>query len=234
LSFFALYRELAREGPGEAADVAWAVAQVNVPEGAAICDVACGSGADIAALLAACPGGHVSALDAQAHFIDEARARVAGDKRVSLRVGDMGQIGGRYDFIWCAGTVYFFGVIEALNLWRPALKPGAVIAFSEPCWWRDDPSPQSRKNWAEYGAMTDRLGIARRVDAAGYETLATRRLSARAWAEYYTPLAARIDLLRSGADQDLLAVLNESAREIAVWRAHGDESGYLLSVVRPL
>ncbi len=233
MSFFTLYSDLAREGPGEAANVAWAMAQVNVPEDATICDVACGSGADIAALLAACPGGHVSALDAQAHFINEARARVAGDKRVSLRVGDMGQIGGPYDFIWCAGAVYFLGVSEALNLWRPALKPGGVIAFSEPCWWCDDPSKQSRKNWAEYGAMTDRLGIARRIDAAGYETLATRRLSTRAWAEYYTPLAARIDLLRPGADQDLLAVLNESAREIAVWRAYGDESGYLLSVVRP-
>jgi len=81
LSFFALYRELAREGLGEAADVA------------------CGSGADNAALLAACPGGHIGALDAQAHFISEASARVAGDKRVSLRVGGMGQIGGPYDFI---------------------------------------------------------------------------------------------------------------------------------------
>ena len=234
MSFFTLYRELAREGPGEAADVAWAVARAGLPVDAAICDVACGSGADIAALLAACPGGQVSALDGQAHFIDEARARVAGDTRVSLMVSDMGHIGGPYDFIWCAGAVYFLGVTEALNLWRRALKPGGVIAFSEPCWWSDTPSLQSRENWAEYGAMTNQAGIARRVQAAGFEVLATRRLSAQAWENYYTPLAARIDRLRPGADQELAAVLDESAKEIAVWRALGDEFGYLLSVVRPL
>ena len=234
MPFYQLFRELEREGPGEPADVAWAVAQAGLNRDAALCDVACGSGADIAALLAACPEGHVVALDKQAHFVDEARVRIGDDPRVDLRVADMADIGGLYDFIWCAGAVYFLGVSEALKLWKPALTPNGTIAFSEPCWWGETPSPRAREQWAGYGAMSDEAGIANRVRAAGYETLGTRRLSAQAWERYYASLKARIDLLRGGADRELTVVLDESAAEIAVWRAHGDEFGYLLSVVRPL
>ncbi len=47
---------------------------------------------------------------------------------------------------------------------------------------------------------------------------------------------ARFDLLRPGAGPELSAVLDQSAAEIALWRAHGDDYGddygYLLNVVR--
>ena len=233
-AFYKLYRDLQREGPGEAADVIWAVKRVGVAQDGAICDVACGSGADIAQLLAACPKGHVTALDKQAHFINEAKLRVGDERRVTLRVGDMAKIGGPYDFIWCAGAVYFLGIAEALKLWKPALSAGGLIAFSEPCWWVQTPSPLAREQWAQYGAMSDEAGIAARVQAGGFETIATRRLDRRAWDGYYASLQARIDLLRADADQHLNTVLDESEAEIAVWQAHGDEFGYLLSVVRPL
>ncbi len=233
MSFYTLFRNLTREGPGEAADVAWATAQVDLARDADICDVACGSGADITPLLAACPDGHVTAFDKQPHFVDEAKVRIGDDPRVTLRVGDMAAIGGPHDFIWCAGAVYFLGVGKALTLWRKALKPKGVIAFSEPCWWGDQRADRAQNLWADYDVMTDRVGIATRVNEAGYDTIATRRLSATAWDGYYAALEARSAMLRVDADQELLAVLDEMAEEIAVWRAHGDEYGYLLSVVRP-
>jgi len=233
MSFYTLFRTLPREGPGEAADVAWASAQACLAKDVAICDVACGSGADIAPLLAACPHGHVTAFDKQPHFIDEAKARIGDDPRVTLRVGDMTNIGGPYDFIWCTGAVYFLGVGEALTLWRKALKPGGVIAFSEPCWWGGRRAERAQKLWADYEVMTDQAGVTAQIKAAGYDVIATRRLSAAAWDGYYAALDARSAMLRPEADQDLRAVLDGMAEEIAVWRAHGDEYGYLLSVVRP-
>ena len=233
MSFYTLFRNLTREGPGEAADVAWATAQADLAREAVICDVACGSGADIAPLLAACQDGHVTAFDKQPHFIDEAKARIGDDPRVTLRVDDMANIGGPYDFIWCAGAVYFLGVSEALTLWRKALKPEGVIAFSEPCWWGDQRADRAQKLWADYDVMTDQAGVAARIKAAGYDTIATRRLSAAAWDGYYAALEARSAMLRADADRELRAVLDEVTEEIAVWRAHGDEYGYLLSVVRP-
>ena len=60
-AFFTVHSDLPREGPGEAADVAWALALGSVPEGAVICDAGAGSGGDGAALLA----GHLDAVIAQ-------------------------------------------------------------------------------------------------------------------------------------------------------------------------
>ncbi|KMW57524.1 hypothetical protein AIOL_002489 [Candidatus Rhodobacter oscarellae] len=81
--------------------------------------------------------------------------------------------------------------------------------------------------------MSTAKDIADRVAAAGYETVATRRVSDQAWEAYYDPIDARIALLRPGASEELAAVLDEAEREAALWRAHSHETGYLLSVVRP-
>lgn len=63
--------------------------------------------------------------------------------------------------------------------------------------------------------------------------MATRVLSEEAWENYYTPLEARIEKLRPGTDHALAQVLDATEAEIACWRAHGDEFGYLLTVARP-
>ena len=233
-AFYQLHRDLPREGPGEAADVAWATALANTAPTARMADVACGPGGDIPALLEAAPQGHVTALDKTAHFVKEARTRWQADPRVTLLRADMAAIHNEYDFIWCAGAVYFMGVTEALTAWRRALRPGGVIAFSEACWFSDNPSPRAAQQWQHYPAMTDADGIAARVTAAGYETIATRRLSDAAWEGYYTPIDAHIASLRPGADAALAAALDQAEEEAACWRAHRDEFGYLLSLVRPL
>lgn len=232
-AFFKLHRDLPREGPGEAADVAWATASAELPKNARMADVACGPGGDIAALLDAVPEGHVTALDKTAHFVEAARLRWQDDPRVTLLRADMAAIHNEYDFIWCAGAVYFIGVTEALTAWRKALRPGGMIAFSEACWFTDRPSARSMAHWQQYPAMTDAEGIAARIAAAGYETVATRRLSDAAWEAYFSPIDARIAKLRSGADPALAAVLDEAEEEAACWRAHRGEFGYLLSLVRP-
>lgn len=232
-AFFKLHRDLPREGPGEAADVAWAAARAGLVANAQMADVACGPGGDIAALLAAAPEGHVTALDKTAHFVAQARARWQDDARVTLLRADMAAIHNAYDFIWCAGAVYFMGVTEALTAWRKSLRPGGVIAFTEACWFTDTPTPRAKDLWQQYPLMTDAQGIAARIAAAGYETIGTRRLSDAAWEGYYAPLDARIAALRPDADEALTAVLDEAEEEAACWRAHRDEFGYVLSVVRP-
>lgn len=231
--FFTLHCDLPREGPGEAADVAWAAKVAGLPPRAEMADVACGPGADIAALLDAAPQGHVTALDKTVHFVAEARTRWQDNPRVTLLRADMAVIRNDYDFIWCAGAVYFLGVTEALGAWRKSLRRGGVIAFSEPCWLTDTPSERARALWQDYAPMTDAAGITARVDAAGYEVLDTRLLSDAAWEAYYGPLDTRIETLRPNADAALNAVLDEAAEEAACWRAHRDEFGYMLSVVRP-
>ena len=229
--FFTLHRDLPREGPGEAADVHWALAQVPVP--GRVADLACGPGADLVTLAGALPGATVTGIDAQAHFVDAARARVAGfGSRVAVRQGDMLEPGGPYDLIWCAGAIYMPGIAAALTRWRVALAPGGHIAFSAPV-LVGDPDAVTAEFWAGVPDVVDQAGIARLVAQAGFRTLATRLVVGTAWDDYYRPMAARIAVLRPGAGADLSQVLDEAEREIALWQDNPDAIACLLSVVSP-
>lgn len=232
--FFTLHRDLLREGPGSAEDVAWATSLLELPARAQIADVACGAGADIDALLSAVPEGRITALDKTPHFVQAVRDDWSDDDRVTALKADMKVVANQYDLIWCAGAVYFMGVEAALRAWRKALLPKGAIAFSEACWFTDTPSPRAQALWAkEYPTMTDEAGVSAQITAAGYNIIGQRRLDAAAWEAYFTPLEARAATLRAGASAGLTAVLDEAAEEAACWRAHGDEYGYLLSVVAP-
>lgn len=214
--------------------MAWAMEVSGTPPAARICDAGCGSGADIAALLAGAPEGHVTAVEKHPGFLAQARARLGHDERVTLLTGDMAELSGRYELIWSAGAVYFLGVRAALEAWRPALSETGAIAFSQIAWWTDSPSEKARAFWqTAYPEMTNRAGISDQIGAAGYEVLASRQVSKAAWQGFYTSLEARIRSLRPGADAALGAVLDEAEEEIALWQTCGEEYGYLLSVVRP-
>ena len=233
-AFLTLHRNLPREGPGEPADIEWLGQQISLPERALIADLGCGPGADIGPLLELAPRSVVVAVDHNPQFLLQLSEKYDRNPRVDIRMADMREPGGRFDLIWSAGAVYLLGVTEALKMWRENLNEGGVIAFSEPCYWEDPPSPQVAALWAEYPEMSGEAGIAARVEAAGYETIATRRLADSAWQAYYLPLLERMNELYPDADDDMRQVLAAQAAEIAAWDEYGDRFGYLLSVVRPI
>lgn len=233
-SFFKIHADTPREGPGETADVAWAAAAANVPDTARVLDAASGPGGDLGALLRAAPKGHVTAIDKHGHFIGSVRERWGHDKRVTLEIGDYLDISGSYDFIWCAGAVYFVGIEAALKAWQPHLTPGGAIAFSEPCLFTDAPSDGAIAFWDGYDRLTDADGIAAQVSAAGFTTVETRKVSDIGWESYYRGIEDRIKTLRKGADARMQTALAREEEEIAQWRAHKHETGYLLSLVRPV
>lgn len=232
-AFFELHRDLPREGPGLPEDVIWAASAAGVAPDAVICDVACGPGADIPALLQVAPRGHIHAFDKVEPFVAQAQKACGDDPRVTISTGDMNELSGQFDFIWCAGAVYFMGVTQALTRWRSSLKPGGAIAFSQVCWFTDTPSDRARAGWADYADMTSEAGVLDLIAAAGYQNIATRRLNDAAWEAYYTPLDARIAALEPRAQGALADVLEEAAAEAALWRAERAAFGYLLCVVRP-
>lgn len=232
-NFFKIHADTPREGPGETADVAWAAEVAGMAPGARVLDAASGPGGDLGALLRAAPGGHVTALDKHGHFITSVRERWGQDKRVSLEIGDYLDLSEVYDFIWCAGAVYFVGIEAALTAWRPHLTQGGAIAFSEPCLFTDAPSDGAVAFWDGYERLTDAAGIAAQVEAAGYTTLETRKVSDIGWETYYRGIEDRIKKLSPDADARMLAAIAREEDEIAQWRAHKAETGYLLSVVVP-
>ena len=73
----------------------------------------------------------------------------------------------------------------------------------------------------------------RRAHAVGLEVLDTFALPALAWwNDYYTPLLERIERLRPTADARLGALLEETEREIDLFRRHGDSYGYVFYLLR--
>ena len=184
------------------------------------------------AVLKVAPEGRVLAVDMHQGFVDAVAKRFEGDKRVIAKAGSMMREHGPFDLIWSAGAVYFVGVAEALNTWSKALAPGGAVAFSEPCLFR--PAPGEAVNTLFEGHLPDNeAGIRAKVEAAGYEVLGTRRISDAGWEAYYQPQEARIEMLRAEEDDALDSVLDEAEAEIAIWRKHREDFGYLLCVARP-
>lgn len=232
--FFQLHADLPREAPGDRASLDWAFTTGNLPRDARMLDAGCGPGADIEGLLANAPGGQVLAVDLHAPFIDAVTARWGGDPRVTAQAIDMTAPAGPFDLVWVAGALYFLGVEQGLRQFRDRLAPGGVVAFSELAWLVDDPDPglawELRKEYPEIGGVEV---LKARVTAAGYEVCGLRVLDDAAWEAYYAPLEARASALRFGASPDLIQVLDAAQAEIDLWRAHRDQFGYILAVVRP-
>jgi trans-aconitate methyltransferase len=232
-AFLTVYSDLAREGPGVPADVAWALYVAGTPARARIMDAGAGSGADTVTLAKERPEAQIESVEQIGQYVDAARKRVAvfGD-RVQVRQGDMAKITGPYDLIWCAGALYFLGVTEGLRAWRGALADGGRIAFSEAC-LLPNPSDNASAFWAQYPQITNAEGIRARVAQAGYRVVGERMVIGAPWAAYYDSMSARIDNLRPNATGDLLAALEEAQVEIDRWRASPSEIAYLLMVVAP-
>ena len=232
-AFLTVYSDLAREGPGVPADVAWALYVAGTPARARIMDAGAGSGADTVTLAKERPEAQITSVEWIGQFVDAARRRVAPfGERVQVRQGDMAAITGPYDLIWCAGALYFLGVTEGLRAWRGALANGGRIAFSEAC-LLPNPSDNARAFWQEYPQVTNAEGIRARVADAGYRVVGERMVIGAPWAAYYDSMSARIEKLRPTASGDLLAALDEAQAEIDRWRAAPSEIAYLLMVVAP-
>ena len=224
---FALFAPLERAGPGDADSLRWALSVAGTPGDAAVLDAGCGTGADLAGLLAAVPQGRVVAVDGAAPFMDRVRARFP---QVRAEVADMADPpGGPFDLIWSAGAIYNLGIGPALTAWRGHLKPGGRVAFSDLC-WRGAARPEAVTTFfaAEGIALTDADGLEAQVSAAGWRVLAARWLGPAGWAAYYEPLAARLDAFTGDA-----VLIAGFRAEIALWQVHGAAYDYRLIVAEP-
>lgn len=230
-NFFVVHKDLPREGPGSAEEVAWACDLAGTPKTAAILDAGGGPGGDVTALLAAASEGRVLTVDTHAGFTEQAVARFGDDARVTAVTGDMMAQGGPFDLIWCAGALYFVGIEDGLAGWRSQLTEGGAVAFSEPCSFDGDKA-RAVAMFDDYPIGTE-AEIRARVESAGYEVLGTRKVSDAAWEAYYGPMDARVAMLRDGADTALAAVLDEAEAEARAWRENRESCGYLLWVARP-
>lgn len=234
-AFFMVHRDLPRQGPGLPEDVIWALDVASVSGAVRVLDAGCGPGADLRTLATALPQARLEGIDKTPHLAAEARANLQDlVDRVAVTEGDMASLVGPYDLIWSAGALYFLGITEGLSAWAPALAPGGAVAFSEPVLLETPASEAAAAFWEEYPQITDLAGIEARVQVAGFTVLDHRMIVGAAWEAYYTPMKARLAMLRAGdPDPVLVEAIEASAREAARWEAAPDQIAYCLLVVRP-
>ena len=185
------------------------------------------------------PGARITAVDIHRPFVERIvrRARTAGlADRVRTVCGDMAKIdvsGGSIDLVWAEGSIYAVGRDRALSMWRPWLRPGGCVAFSDFAWWTGDPSKEARQFWAvEYPDMASDAAIRSRAEAAGYRTVVSFRMPQEAHDAYYIPLEARVAELAGSVDADVMRVLEDIGTEIDIVRRFSDEAGYTFFVLQ--
>lgn len=241
--FLEVYGTLPRAGPGGEEHTRRALALVPGSSPRAVLDLGCGPGAQTLVLASALPQAEIVAVDLLEPMVAEAGRRITdarlGD-RVEAVVGDMTAPPvepDSQDLVWCEGAIYNVGVTEALTGWRPLLRFGATVVFSEPVWLVSVPPGEVQAWWtAEYPPMSDRAGVEARIAAASYRTIGSFVLPAAAWwDEYYSPMQDRIADLRARLSDDRLAlkVAADAEAEIDMFRRYSDCYSYEFFVVQP-
>lgn len=240
--FFDLHSGLPREGPGDRPSMIRALELAgSLAPRPQVLDLGCGPGGQTLDLAELIPDAEIIALDGHPPFLRDLERRAAelglADRIRTVR-GDMADLRfepGRFDLIWCEGAAYIVGFEAALAAWRSLLRPGGVLALTEPVWLRDERPPHVQACWEEYPAMEDVPSARRRALERGYDILGDFVLPEAAWwTHYYGPLEARLKAIEGRYADDPVggAILDEARLEIDCYRRHPDCYGYLFLVLR--
>lgn len=238
-AYTVVFDHLVYLGPGDSATTRSLIErlQSDFPSEPRVADLGCGVGASALVLARSLPKAHVLALDSHAPFIArlESAANSHGlGERMSAVVGDMMEppplegIMGGFDLIWSESSIYSIGRTNAFNRWRPLLRPGGWLVFSDIV-WQSEPTARSDKAsafWArEYPDITTAGAIVDELIAAEFIPLDPVLTGRECWSNYYEPLRERLHLLMKHGDrsQALIDLMAEFEREIDVFDCSGDD-----------
>ena len=241
-ALFTLFSGLPRLGPGSDRSTLDALRRLPpLPPNPAILDLGCGTGRQTL-VLARELRARVTAIDIHQPCLD-ALARNAAEAGLSdfiqtrcLSMDALDYPPESIDLIWCEGAIFVLGVAEALRLWRPPLRSGGHLVFSECTWLDAEPPAEPAAFFAEeYPAMTTLDGNHRHAASAGFEILDAFPLPVEDWwTDFYTPLRARIAKLRPElpAQPELAAVVTATEREIDLFSRFSSSYGYVFYLLR--
>jgi len=125
------------------------------------------------------------------------------------------------------------GVGDALRAWRPLLRAGGKLAFTEAVWLKPDAPEPVQRCFAEYPAMGDVASNRKLVRDCGYELLGDFVLPDAAWwDDYYRPMEQRLAELTSkyAGDSVATAVLAENREELELFRLYSGYYGYVFLI----
>ncbi|MFC0708703.1 SAM-dependent methyltransferase [Azorhizophilus paspali] len=228
-----LFADLPLQGPGCDEDTLEVLERIKrgLPSTPRIADFGCGTGRSSLALARSLPNAKVTAVDALPLFIETLQERSRSldlHERIQVQVSDMlapDMLPASLDLIWSEGAAYAVGFETALRAWRPLLNENGRCVLSECEWLAPDRPAEVQAFWdTHYPAMGDRTANLAHAEAAGYRVMGTHELSAAGWTNYYSALAAAVDVNRTTLDPTFVQAIEQ---EIAI-RALGSHCfGYV-------
>jgi ubiquinone/menaquinone biosynthesis C-methylase UbiE len=240
--FWEIHTDLPREGPGDNESTRRSFLMMSeLPANPRILDVACGPGMQTLEL-ARISKATITALDTRQSFLDELgrRAQKAGvNERIEIVNASMFSMPfaeNSFDAIWCEGAMYIMGVQKALTDWKRFLSPHGYIAFTEPCFLKDDVPEPARRLWMDdYPAMTTVEETLKVIENAGYRSIDFFTIPQSAWwDDYYTPMENRLKELREkyGDQPAALERIEQNQGEIECQRKYFEYYGYVFFVIQ--
>ena len=240
--FFEVFESLPRQGPGNRACAARALALCrDLPPAPAVLDLGCGVGGQTLQL-AELTSGSIVALDSHAASIERLRATVAVRgfaERIQPTVGDMANPGlppASFDLVWSEGALYNIGIENALRVCRVLLRPGGYLAFTDAVWRKEDPPSEVKASFeGDYPTMGRVPDVLAAIERCGFSLTGHFTLPDEAWwDDFYTPMEIRIEELRRkyADDDEALAVLDQLAQEPEMHRRHSGYYAYEFFVAR--
>lgn len=238
--FFDVFENLPRQGPGCAASTLQALALARgLPPRPEVLDIGCGCGAQTL-LLARKLRTRVTAVDNHRPVLDRLAAAARED---GLEIGvrelsmfDLPFEAESFDLLWAEGSLFIIGLEKGLREFRALVRPGGIFAFSEMCWFRDDPPQEIRDYFARtYPDLRGEGEVRDLAKEAGWELVGDFRLPESAWwDDYYDPMLRRLRALqeRDAAVPEALELYGSLELEAEMFRKYSGSYGYSFFVLR--
>ncbi len=237
--FYELFEDLPRQGPGcEEATLRALSLVTDLPERPRVLDIGCGSGLQTL-ILARELKTRIQAIDNHQPVLDHLE-RAAARQGLDIETRELSMIDmpfdeESFDLLWAEGSLFIIGLAKGLKDFRAYLKPGGYLAFSEMCWFVEEP-PEEAKAYFDrvYPDIRTDDEVCRMAIDSGYRVIGSFRLPDSAWwDDYYLPMLERIKELRNRNKgvSEAEAVYAECEAETEMFRRHSKSYGYTFFVL---
>ena len=233
--FLTIFEKLESWGPNSQEDTTKAFSLLKSPP-ETILEIGCGKG-NSTITLANLSGAKIIAIDNEQSALDKLEEKIALnklEKRVSTQCVSMTELdfeNGAFDVLWAEASIYIMGVQNALSKWKPLLKAGGTLVFSDLVWLTKNPSKEAVDFWnAEYPDMQHVDTRISQIKKSGYQLEETFTISENAWRQYYEPLQSRLDELAESMS-DCQAYMDVQ-RENNLYKKYLGEFGYQFFITK--
>lgn len=238
--FFEVFEDLPRQGPGCREATLRALSLLKeLPQNPAVLDIGCGCGMQTQ-ILAQELKTKILAIDNHRPMLDHLN-RAATQRGLEIETRELSMIDmpfddESFDLLWCEGAIFIIGLERGLKDFSNYLKPGGHLAFSELCWFTDQPAAEAKVFFEKtYPDIKPVEAVRRMAVAAGYRLIEDFNLPDSAWwDDYYTPMLERVKELRvknAGiAEADVVYAHCEAEAEI--FRHYSAHYGYTFFILQ--